>query len=333
MGEMNTYNLHRLAGLAGVAPEENEAAQRWSARFEMPMMLVVLWIPIQWYMEVQGVVSYEHSRIGDWAVWLLFLLETVVVTSLVDDRKTYLRHNWMNLLIIFGGLPLVWNVTPLAGLLRSLRLLLLVGLLFRFSSTLRQILGHNRLGTTLGVSFVVIMLAGLLMTAIEPSVTTPWDGIWWAWVTVTTVGYGDIVPMTPAGKVFGGLLILLGVGMFSLMTASFSSFFIGRDVTKVEEEIEKDMERLAREESDILSTIGRVGKGLQQLEERMIEIERRDHEVSTVEHQIERDFEKARKKELDLYSAISDIGKTVSRIEKRIDSLEKKVRDSSREQP
>jgi voltage-gated potassium channel len=298
----------------------------------MPMMLVVLWIPIQWYMEVQGVVSTAHSRIGDWAVWLLFLLETVVVTSLVDDRRTYLRHNWMNLLIIIGGLPLIWNVTPLAGLLRSLRLLLLIGLLFRFSSTLRQVLGHNRLGTTLGISLVVIVLAGLLMTAIEPGVSTPWDGIWWAWVTVTTVGYGDIVPMTPAGKVFGALLILLGVGLFSLMTASFSSFFIGRDVSKVEEEIGKDMERLSREESDILSTMGRVGKGLQQLEERLVSIERRDHEVSTVEHQIERDFDRTRKQESELQRALEEIGSSVSRIEKRLDALEKRARHAPRDE-
>jgi voltage-gated potassium channel len=234
----------------------------------------------------------------------------------------------MNLVIIIGGLPLIWNFGFVAGLLRSLRLLLLVGLLVRFSSTLRQVLGHNRLGTTLGIALVVILLAGLLMAAIEPTVKSPWDGIWWAWVTVTTVGYGDIVPTTAAGKMFGALLILLGVGLFSLMTASFSSFFIGRDVTKVEQEIEKDMDRVAREEDGILSTIDRVGKSLKQLEERMIHLERRDQDVSKVEHKIERDFDKARKQESDLSDAMRDISKSLSRIEKRLDTLERKVRGS-----
>jgi voltage-gated potassium channel len=237
----------------------------------------------------------------------------------------------MNLVIIIGGLPLIWNITPLAGILRSLRLLLLVSLLVRFSTTLREILGHNRLGTTLGISLVVILVAGLLMAAIEPSVTTPWDGIWWAWVTVTTVGYGDIVPTTAAGKMFGALLILLGVGLFSLMTASFSSFFIGRDVTKVEENLERDVGRVAREEDSILATIDRVGKGLAQLEERLIQLERRDQRVSSVGHQIERDFDKTRKHEAELYDNVSEISKSLSRIEKRLDSLERKVRDSSRD--
>jgi voltage-gated potassium channel len=236
----------------------------------------------------------------------------------------------MNLVIILGGVPVLWGTTPVAGMLRSLRLLLLVGLLLRFSSTLREVLSHNRLGTTLGVSAVVIVISGLLMTAIEPSVTTPWDGIWWAWVTVTTVGYGDIVPVTPAGKVFGALLILLGVGLFSLMTASISSFFIGRDVTKVEEELERDMDRVSREEVGILSTIERVGKGLQQLEEHLMQIERRDQQVSDVEHQIERDLGKARKRERSLYDDVASISKSLSRIEQRLDTLEHKVRQSGR---
>jgi len=331
---MDTYKLHRLAGLAGVDSSENERARRWGSRFEMPMILVVLWIPIQWYMEVQGLMTYEESQVGDWAVWLVFLLETTVVTSLVDDKRRYLRSNWMNLVIILGGLPLIWDFGFIAGLLRSLRLLLLVSLLVRFSSTLRQVLGHNRLGTTLGISLVVILLAGLLMAAIEPTVTSPWDGIWWAWVTVTTVGYGDIVPTTAAGKMFGALLILLGVGLFSLMTASFSSFFIGRDVTKVEEEIGKDMDRVTREEDSIMSTLERVGKSLLQLEERLVQLERRDHEVSRVEHQIERDFERTRKQEGGLTKSIDDIGKSLSRIEKRLDTLEHKTRsDESPNRP
>lgn len=327
---MKRYNLQRLAGLAGVVHDEQESARRWSARFEMPMLLVVLWIPIQWYFEVKGIVTYQQSRVADWAVWLLFLLETTVLTALVDDKRRYLRDNWMNLVIIVTGLPLVWNITPLAGLLRSLRLLLLISLMLRFSSTLRKVLGHNRLGTTLGIALMVILLAGLLMAAIEPTVTTPWDGIWWAWVTVTTVGYGDIVPTTAAGKVFGALLILLGVGLFSLMTASFSSFFIGQDVSKVEQELGRDVDRVAREEGDILSTIERVGKGLHQLEERLIEIERRDQQVSQVEYKIERNFERVQQREGELYDDVAAIGKSLSRIEQRLDSLERQVRERFR---
>jgi voltage-gated potassium channel len=327
---MARYRLHRLVGIAGVAPQENETARRWAARFELPMLFIVLWVPIQWYMEVEGVMSHPASRLGDWVIWLTFVVETSALSALVDDRRTYLSHNWMNLLIIIVGLPLIWDITPYAAMLRSLRLLLLLSLVLRFSSTLRLVLAHNRLGTTLAVSLVVIVMAGLLMSAIDPSVSSPWDGIWWAWVTVTTVGYGDIVPTTAAGKLFGALLILLGVGLFSLMTASFSSFFIGRDVSKVEQEIEKDVGRLQREEIDIHATIERVGRSLSSVEARMEALERKEIQLNQAEHRMMRDFDRVQQKDTDLHTTMERISRSLSRIEGRLETLERKVRDAAR---
>lgn len=327
---MSRYSLQRLAGIAGVAPGENARARHWAARLELPMVFVVLWIPIQWYLEVRGMMSPAASRGGDWTVWTMFVFETLALTALVDDKRTYLRQNWMNVFIIVAGLPLIWSVTPLAGLLRSLRLLLLVSLLLRFSSTLRGILAHNSLGTTLGISLVVIVLAGLLMAAIEPTVGSPWDGIWWAWVTVTTVGYGDIVPSTPAGKLFGALLILLGVGMFSLMTASFSSFFVGRDVGKVEQEIERDVGRVQQEEIDIRTTIERVGRSLSQIETRMEKLERQEQQMGKVERRSAREADRTQHRDTDLQRDIQRIGTSLSRIESRLEALEGKLRELSR---
>ncbi len=324
---MTTFKLHYWVGLAGVEDDENSDARRWAKRFEIPVLLVTLWIPVHWFMEVKGLFTPLHSHLGDWTIWMVFFMETTVLTYLVDDKWRYLRNNWMNLVIIAGGIPLVWHFSPLTGVLRSLRLLLLVGLLFRFSGNVRRFLAHNRLGTTLAVAFVVIILAGLLMSAIEPGVTNPWDGIWWAWVTVTTVGYGDIVPTTAAGKLFGALLILMGVALFSLMTANFSSFFIGRDVSRVEAELEEDMEKVTHEEVDIHTSVSRMGRELRGFEQRLSDIERRDHEVSRLERRIEHDVERATRGETDLLQTMRHIGNSISRIEQRLNALEKKIRN------
>lgn len=324
---MKRSRVQRLAGMGGVVEQESQRAKTWAARFEIPMLLLALWIPLQWYLEQKGMMSVEAGHIADWVIWLLFVLETSVLSALVSDRVTYLRHNWMNLVIIIGGLPLIWNITPLAGMLRSLRLLLLLSLALRFSSTVRAMLRHNSIGAALGAAAVVIVLSGLVMAAIEPSVKSPWDGIWWAWVTVTTVGYGDIVPHTPAGKLFGSLLILLGVALFALMTASFSSFFIGRDVSKVEEGIERDVSKLEQEDVDLRSMMERLGKALARLEERMAMLEHKEHEVSQVEHSIARDFDRVRRKDQELHGVIDKLGTTLSRIEKRMEGLERQVRE------
>lgn len=328
---MKSGRVQRLAGMGGVVEGESTRARVWAARFELPMLLLALWIPLQWYMELKGLMAPTVGRIADWLVWSLFVLETTILSSLVRDRLTYLRHNWMNLVIIAGGLPLIWNITPLAGMLRSLRLLLLLSLFLRFSATVRAMLRHNSIGVALGTAAMVIMLSGLVMAAIEPTVMSPWDGIWWAWVTVTTVGYGDIVPQTPAGKLFGSLLILLGVALFALMTASFSSFFIGRDVSRVEQDIERDVSKLEQEDVDIRSMMERLGRTLARLDERMVSLERKEQEVSRVEHTIARDVDRARHKDMELHSVIDKLSSTLSRIEIRLDGLERRLSDKRRD--
>lgn len=328
---MKSGRVQRLAGMGGVIESENERARRWAARFEPAMLLMALWIPLQWYMELKGVMPPRLGRGADWLIWSLFVLETTLLSALVTDRATYLRHNWMNLVIIIGGLPLIWNITPLAGMLRSLRLLLLLSLLLRFSATLRALLRHNSIGVALGAAALVIVLFGLVMAAIEPSVTSPWDGIWWAWVTVTTVGYGDIVPHTPAGKLFGSLLILLGVALFALMTASFSSFFIGRDVTRVEQGLERDVSKLEQEDLDMRNMMERMSRALARLEERMAALEHKEQQVSQVEHTIERDFDRVRRKDMELHAVIEKLGSTLSRIETRLEGVEQRLRDKRHE--
>lgn len=238
--------LTNLIGLSGVSSHESPEAREWGRRLEWPMLAVALWIPIQWYLVETGLISAQVSHWFDWMVWLFFISETALLTILVRNKSHYLLGNWMNLAIILAGLPIVWNNTPLVGALRNLRLVLVLVLLTGLSKTLRRFLMRNRLGTTLAIALVVVVISGMLVTRIEPRMGTIFDGIWWAWVTVFTVGYGDIAPQTHTGRLFGGLLILLGVGLISLLTANLAAFLIGNEVEKVEQE-EQQSDKLLHE--------------------------------------------------------------------------------------
>jgi voltage-gated potassium channel len=246
-----------LLGIAGVEPHEQPAARLWAKRLEWPMLLVALWIPLQWYLEETQAIGPMLARIADWLIWLAFLVETALLSALVRNRREYLLRNWMNLAIIVGGLPVVWQYTPLIGLMRSLRLVLVIVLLARLSRTVRKLLSRHQLGTTLAVAFVTMVLSGIIVSRIDPSIGTVWDGMWWAWVTMATVGYGDVVPHSAAGRLFGSLLILFGVVLLSLLTANLAAFFIGGDVEKVERE-EKETERLLKEVSARLERVERL---------------------------------------------------------------------------
>lgn len=240
--------FHAIIGLAGVAPEENARAQLAGRRFEIPMLFVAIWILIQWYMEKRGLISSSLTDISDMLIWLFFILETAVLTTLVNNKWRHLRNNWINLVIIILGIPIIWGISTYAGALRSLRLLLMVAILVNISETARQILSRNHLGTTLLISAGIIIIGGIMIAGIDPAIGSIGKGLWWAWVTVTTVGYGDVVPSSDAGKLFGAFLILLGIGLFSLLTASFSAFFISKEETarNLDQEIINRLEKIGQ---------------------------------------------------------------------------------------
>lgn len=226
-------NLPGFFGLSGVNSDESALAIKVGRWFEWPMILLAFWIILEWYIESQFSAPIVITTYTDWFIWGFFVFETCVLLSLVKDKKHYLLNNWGSLVIICAGMPLLWNIFPHAGGLRALRLLVLFSLLFNMSAAARKILGRNHLGTTLMVSFIIVVMAGTLMAVIDPNIETPLDGIWWAWVTITTVGYGDIVPGSTAGRLFGSALILLGIALFSMLTASFSAFFLSQQEEKI----------------------------------------------------------------------------------------------------
>jgi len=248
-----------LLGIAGVADNERAPARRWASRLEWPMVGVALWIVLQWYLEETGSLPYAAARVADWLVWLAFLLETLFLTVQVRDKRSYLLGNWLNLLIITVGFPYFWHFAPLIGLLRSMRLVRVVALLLRMSKSARRLLGQHKLGATLIVAFGTMLLSGIFITRIDPSVGDVWDGMWWAWVTMATVGYGDVVPHTGAGRLFASLVVLFGVVLISMLTANLAAFFIGSDVEKIEAE-EKETDRLLK---DISVRLARVEQMLE----------------------------------------------------------------------
>ena len=93
-------------------------------------------------------------------------------------------------------------------------------------SLLETLFNSRRLRTILiGLMFVIIFF-GYIFYITEPTVESIGDGFYWALVTVTTVGYGDITPITPSGKLIASFLILLGLGLIATITAIVSAKFI-----------------------------------------------------------------------------------------------------------
>jgi hypothetical protein len=124
----------------------------------------------------------------------------------------------------------------------------------------------------LTVAFIIFACAGLVTIAERnapgSNIHDLGQGLWWAMVTVATVGYGDRCPVTPFGQGTAVLLMLAGIGLIGVLTATFASYFLGQDEDKAKAERDELLARLeaARVERDRLSAkLDRLSEPMEEL--------------------------------------------------------------------
>lgn len=94
--------------------------------------------------------------------------------------------------------------------------------------------------TVISVAFILVLVAGALERIVEPEVFTSLGlAYWWAVVTVTTVGYGDVVPESPAGRLVGTALMLTGLGLIPTLTSVTVAVLIGKRTRAQQEQLDQ----------------------------------------------------------------------------------------------
>ena len=121
-----------------------------------------------------------------------------------------------------------------------------------------------------GMTAALAVLTGFIATLVDrEDFPTFGDGVWWAIVTLATVGYGDIVPHTAWGRVLGSVVIVVGITFLSFLTATVTSYFVTAQQERMAEDEREQRE--ADQEADALV--------LRRIEERLAAIEARLDEL------------------------------------------------------
>lgn len=126
---------------------------------------------------------------------------------------------------------------------------LLFRLLLAFMTLVRMVWGIQHLITRGGLTYMLVLaatvlgLCGIGFWWLEPKAHTLADGLWLAFTTAATVGFGDIVPSTPASKIFSVFVVMLGYGVLSLVTAAIATKWVETEERNIEREILRDMHR------------------------------------------------------------------------------------------
>ncbi len=82
---------------------------------------------------------------------------------------------------------------------------------------------------------------------VNQAIESPLDALWWGVTTMTTVGYGDVIPVTAEGRIAAGILMIVGIGLYSAITATVTSFLISSDRSG---DLADQLERLATLQHD-----------------------------------------------------------------------------------
>ncbi|MFD2453099.1 potassium channel family protein [Ideonella paludis] len=127
--------------------------------------------------------------------------------------------------------------------------------LARMVWSVQHLISRGSVTYLLLVSVVVLAGCGLGYWWIDPSIHSFGEGMWLAFTTAATVGYGDVVPTTPTAKVFSVFVVLLGYGVLTLVTAAIATRWVETEERRIEHDILRDLHR----------ELGRVSAELSQL--------------------------------------------------------------------
>ena len=209
---------------------------------ELPLLLLsfimipLLLGPMLW--ELSATEDVVFSTL-DKFIWALFAADLVIKLAVAPDRLRFVKRNWLEVLVV--AVPFI----------RPLRLVRL----FVFGT--RAFVRSRRL---VNVDFLLVYAIGMvaiaatIVTTVEAGHDTiesfP-DALWWSMVTVTTVGYGDMTPVTPTGRAIAVFLMIGGIGLFGGLTANLASA-----IMKTEDTVEANVDLLLEEVRALRSQVG-----------------------------------------------------------------------------
>ena len=221
------------------------------------LVVALLVIPVL-LLEESDVTGFwaDVASVANWVIWLAFLLEAVVMLWVVPGRWGWIKANPFAVPVVILTPPFAPPALQAARVFRLLR----VTRLFRSFRLIRRFFSLNGLKWAALLVFFVVVGGAAAFDAVEKDPNTDlWDGAWWAITTVTTVGYGDISPVTDAGRVIAIVVMLSGIGFVALLTAALAQQFIGQ---AVEDEVEEA-------ESDLMVELRKITARLDRLEQRL----------------------------------------------------------------
>lgn len=222
----------------------------WPLMATAVVFLIAFGAPIAFPDEAEWITRLCENVVT--AAWVIFALDYFVRLVMATDKWRFIRSNLLDLAVV---------VLPFLRPLRLIRLLALLSVLNRAGT--RNLRGRV-VAYTAAATALLIVISALAITDAErnergASITNLGDGFWWAISTITTVGYGDTYPVTVTGRFIAAGLMIGGIAVLGVVTATIASWLVQRvaQVSETEEAATRSqVDELRAELADLRTRLG-----------------------------------------------------------------------------
>lgn len=196
-------------------------------------LIVAFMLIIELSFDLPHKITYIFD-ITDNIILIIFAIDYFFRLYLAKDKKKFFKENIIDLISIipfnsiFQGMKLLRlsRLLKFTKLLKFLRLFRILSLLLRFRKHFNKFIKTNNFNYVIYTTIFILILGTLGMHFVEG--LSYGNALWWSFVTITTVGYGDISPATTFGRILASILMIVGIGFLSMLTGTISTFFLNK---------------------------------------------------------------------------------------------------------
>jgi len=215
-------------------------------RLEVLIDIIAVTIVIEYFLSFVGLSKYnkEISLIVDFAFIIVLAVDFFFRYREAQLKKQFLKDNWLEL---FSFIPFIkpFRLFRVFRIIRKSRVK-------DFFNTVHQMLRHNSIYYVILIVILLAVVGGGFLFRLENDITSLQDGIWFSFVTMTTVGYGDYTPSTTQGRMIAIIMMIIGIGFLGVLTGSIASFFTTRARKKFSKKDILDISDLSNDEKSQL---------------------------------------------------------------------------------
>ena len=174
-------------------------------------------------------------------VFIAFAIDYIVKLVLSDSKPTYIRTQWLSFLIVISQLLALLPALGVLGALRGVRAIRVLGVIARVigigaatKSSGKEFFKKRAASVAFGIAGLTLISSAVAFTIAEDvgdgrRINSFFDALWWSAATITTVGYGDIYPVTTAGRIIAVFTMVVGISTLAVVTARIAKFLISTE--------------------------------------------------------------------------------------------------------